>query len=77
MAGKPQERPMSAESEQIGNELGEPLFVEDMTLHDNNGSISVTIPATAAKIHGFSAGDGCGVAVYDDGVWIPKGASDE
>ena len=68
---------MSVESDKAGTDLGEPLFVEDMSLHDNNGSITVTIPATAAKIHDFSVGDGCGVEVYRDGVFIPRGDVDE
>jgi hypothetical protein len=75
MAGKPQKQPMKAESATAP--VDEPQCTETMSLHDNNGSITVTIPAVAVKFLGYSAGECRRVEVYDNGVFIPKEATDE
>ena len=56
---------------------GEPLFTEEMSLTDRNGSVGVTIPSGAVKILGYEIGESRRVEVYDDRVVIPKEATDE
>jgi len=77
MAGKPQSRPMSTESESAHPRLGEPNYTEKMSLTDNNGSVTVTIPSGAVKHFGLDVGDRLRVEVYEDGVFIPREAPDE
>lgn len=56
---------------------GEPLFTEEMSLTDRNGSVGVTIPSGAVKILGYEIGESRAVEVYPDRVVIPKGEPDE
>ena len=56
---------------------GEPLFTEEMSLTDRNGSVGVTVPSGAVKILGFEIGESRTVEVYADRVVIPKGGADE
>jgi len=37
----------------------------------------VTIPVTARYILGIDVGDDVSVEVYDDGIWISDGGTDE
>jgi len=55
----------------------QPLFTEEMSLTDRNGSIGVTIPSGAVKIHGYEIGDSRDLEVYEDRVVIPRGGRDE
>jgi bifunctional DNA-binding transcriptional regulator/antitoxin component of YhaV-PrlF toxin-antitoxin module len=48
-----------------------------MSLTDNNGSVTVTIPSGAVKHFGLDVGDRLRVEVYEDGVFIPREAPDE
>ena len=68
---------MEAQSDSARPGLGEPRFEEKMSLTDNGGSVTVTIPAAAVKVLGYHVGEQRGVQVYDDGVFIPKEAPDE
>jgi hypothetical protein len=77
MAGKPQDRPMVQTERQTEAADGEPLFTEEMSLTDRNGSVGVTIPSGAVKILDYEIGESRRVEVYDDRVVIPKGDSDE
>jgi len=77
MAGKPQTPPMQTDSDPARPHLGEPDHTERMSLVDNNGSITVTIPFAAAKILGYEVGEERVVEVYQDGVFIPREAADE
>jgi len=78
MAGKPQKRPMDAQSDSAHPRLGSPQCTENMSLTDNNGSVTVTIPAAAVKFLGYDVGEQRRVEVYNDGVFIPSEApSDE
>jgi hypothetical protein len=77
MAGKPQDRPMVQTERQTEAADGEPLFTEEMSLTDRNGSVGVTIPSGAVKILGYEIGESRRVEVYDDRVVIPKEATDE
>lgn len=56
---------------------GEPLFTEEMSLTDRNGSVGVTIPSGAVKILGYEIGESRPVKVYADRVVIPKEATNE
>lgn len=56
---------------------GEPLFDEEMSLQPRGGSVQVTIPSTGAKILGLEPGMTRCVEVYREGIWIPRGGSDE
>jgi len=58
-------------------EAGEPLFTEEMSLTDRNGSVGVTIPSGAVKILGYEIGESRRVEVYADRVVIPKGGANE
>lgn len=77
MAGKPQKRPMQMSRESTGEPEREPRARPEMSLIRNGGSVSVTIPAFAVKLCGYEVGETRPVEVYDDGVWIPRGESDE
>lgn len=77
MAGKPQDRPMVQTERQAEADGGEPLFTEEMSLTDRNGSVGVTIPSGAVKILGYEIGESRAVEVYPDRVVIPKGEPDE
>lgn len=66
---------MKAESESAIAPIDEPQCTEKMSLHDNNGSVTVTIPAVAVKFLGYRAGEQRRIEVYDDGVFIPKEAA--
>ena len=68
---------MRPDSEPVRDYLGNPEHTEDMSLQDNNGSVTVTIPSAAAKMLGYAAGDTREVEVYPDGVFIPREAPDE
>ena len=56
---------------------GEPLFTEEMSLTDRNGSVGVTIPSGAVKILGYEIGEQREVQVYQSGVWVPREVPDE
>jgi len=77
MAGKPEERPMRHDRDSTGEPDGEPREREEMSLINNGGSVSVTIPVFAVKLCGYEVGQQRPVEVYDDGVWIPKEGADE
>ena len=50
----------------------EPLFTEEMSLTDRNGSVGVTIPSGAVKIHDYEVGETRAVEVYSDRVVIRR-----
>ena len=78
MAGKPEDRPMVQRELANRADDGEPLYDTDMSLIDNGGSVAVTVPSMARKIHGFTLGDGANIEIYADGIWIsPGGGVDE
>lgn len=68
---------MGATSDSARPHLGEPNHTEEMSLTDNGGSVTVTIPSEAAKIYGYVVGETREVEVYADGVFIPREAPDE
>jgi len=68
---------MRTESQSASELLGEPDYTEDMSLTNNGGSVTVTIPSAAVKFLDYKVGEERRVEVYDDGVFIPREAPDE
>ena len=56
---------------------GEPLYDTEMSLMQNGGSVSITIPSMSRKMHSFAAGEEATVEIYPDGIWITSGDADE
>jgi hypothetical protein len=77
MAGKPEQEPMPVDSTAKRDGRGSDPYTEKMSLQNNGGSVSVTIPAAAVKVLGYNVGEKREVEVYDDGVFIPKEVADE
>ena len=78
MAGRPEDKPMVREErKRRAAAVGEPLYDREQSLSQMGNSGVVTIPVTAREILGFDIGDDLTVEVYDDGVWIQGGGSDE
>ena len=78
MAGRPEDKPMVREERKRRSAAaGEPLFDRDQSLSQMGNSGVVTIPVTARDILGIDVGDDVSVEVYDDGIWISDGGTDE
>jgi len=77
MGGKPQDQPMIRNERASRADGGEPMYDPEMSLYPNGGSVSVTIPSAARKIHNWECGDDVVVEIYPDGIWIGAGGSDE
>lgn len=77
MAGKPQKRPMATNADSATPLLGNPKFIEEMTLIQTGGSVQIGIPYAARQFLGYQPGEIRAVEVYEDGVFIPMEAPDE
>jgi len=77
MAGKPQDHPMIRDERATRADDGEPLYDTEMSLMQNGGSVSITIPSMSRKMHSFAAGEEATVEIYPDGIWIHNGGNDE
>ena len=76
MAGKPQDHPMIRDKRASRADDGEPLYDTEMSLIPHGGSVSITIPSMARKMHSFDAGRSAVVEIYADGIWIGAGGDE-
>jgi len=56
---------------------GEPMFDDDRTIISNDGTLYVNPTKFAENLHSLTAGDSVLVEVYNDGIVIVPGDSDE
>jgi len=77
MAGKPEDQPMVRNQRIAEADSGEPMYDQEMSVHDNGGMLMVGVTSFASKLHRLTCDDSVVVEVYDGGIWIDTGGDND